>query len=969
VDLPLTQPFAEILSCHSVASTYIIMTRPSFPNFILLLTLLMSCNQSIDVRSLENGVVIRITGEKPQAKYVRLEVVADNIIHVTASPSDTFSTAKSLIVLPHLAPSDEWKADESKETITLTTSALRVSVSRSSGEVTFMDPTGKIILTELEGGGKSFTETTVDNQKSYRIRQVFETGDEAFYGLGAHQNGQMNYKNQDVELVQHNIVDVVPFLYSSKNYGILWDNYSVSKFGDPREYQPLNSLQLFSREGKPGGVTADYFVENKIVKSGIEDKIEYEFLETPQVDNFPKDVSQKGKVVWEGSFSSETEGTHKFLVYASGYFKVWVDHKLILDKWRQNWNPWTNKFQADVKKNEKHSLKIEWDPDNGGYMSVKHLDPLPEQEQNNLSLYSEVGDEINYYFILGNSADEVISGYRHLSGKAPIVPKWALGFWQSRERYKSQEELLEVVNEYRRRNIPLDNIVLDWQYWEDPKWGTHEFDARRFPSPKAMVDELHQNLHAKLMISVWPKFNKGTKSYEEMNKKGFLFTRNIEKKRKDWVGVGYESTFYDPFNKEAGELFWHQIDTRLNRLGIDAWWLDATEPDMHSNLSLEERKINMSPTALGPGAKYFNAYSLMNSKSVYEGQRKSSPDKRVFILTRSAYAGQQRYAAATWSGDIVSRWSDFQDQIAAGINFSLSGIPYWTMDIGGFAVEQRYQDAKGETLEEWRELNARWFQFGAFCPVFRSHGQYPFREIYNIAPENHEAYTSMVYYDKLRYRLMPYLYSLAGKIYFDDYTIMRGLVMDFNEDKAVHNIANQYMFGPALLINPVYQYKARTRTVYLPNSTGWYDFHSGRHYSGGQSLEAAAPLGRMPVFVREGSIIPAGPEIQYSTQAADPVTLYVFMGADGAFDLYEDENENYNYEQGHSSKIPFSYNESGQTLTIGDREGSFSGMLKERKFEIIWVNTERPVGIGLGSLPDQVVSYAGKQLTIKYSVH
>jgi alpha-D-xyloside xylohydrolase len=227
----------------------------------------------------------------------------------------------------------------------------------------------------------------------------------------------------------------------------------------------------------------------------------------------------------------------------------------------------------------------------------------------------------------------------------------------------------------------------------------------------------------------------------------------------------------------------------------------------------------------------------------------------------------------------------------------------------------------------------------------------------------------MVYYDKLRYRLMPYLYSLAGKIYFDDYTIMRGLVMDFNEDKAVHNIANQYMFGPALLINPVYQYKARTRTVYLPNSTGWYDFHSGRHYSGGQSLEAAAPLGRMPVFVREGSIIPAGPEIQYSTQAADPVTLYVFMGADGAFDLYEDENENYNYEQGHSSKIPFSYNESGQTLTIGDREGSFSGMLKERKFEIIWVNTERPVGIGLGSLPDQVVSYAGKQLTIKYSVH
>jgi alpha-D-xyloside xylohydrolase len=432
--------------------------------------------------------------------------------------------------------------------------------------------------------------------------------------------------------------------------------------------------------------------------------------------------------------------------------------------------------------------------------------------------------------------------------------------------------------------------------------------------------------------------------------------------------VGYESTFYDPFNKEAGEFFWNQIDVRLNRLGIDAWWLDATEPDMHSNLSLEERKINMSPTALGPGAKYFNAYSLMNSKSVYEGQRKSSPDKRVFILTRSAYAGQQRYAAATWSGDIVSRWSDFQDQIAAGINFSLSGIPYWTMDIGGFAVEQRYYNATGETLEEWRELNARWFQFGAFCPVFRSHGQYPFREIYNIAPENHEAYTSMVYYDKLRYRLMPYLYSLAGKSYFDDYTLMRGLVMDFNGDKKVYTIGDQYMFGPALLINPVYQYKARSRSVYLPESSGWYDFYTGNYYTGGQSLDAVAPLGRMPVFVREGSIVPTGPEIQYTSQTAEPLTLYVFMGQEGTFELYEDENENYNYEQGHFSKIAFAYNETTRSLTIDEREGSFPGMLKERKFGIVWVNADRPVGMGLGSRPDQVVSYTGKQLTIKYSV-
>jgi alpha-D-xyloside xylohydrolase len=540
-----------------------------------------------------------------------------------------------------------------------------------------------------------------------------------------------------------------------------------------------------------------------------------------------------------------------------------------------------------------------------------------------------------------------------------------MGFWQSRERYHSEKELVDVVKEYRARKIPLDNIVLDWRYWKDPEWGSHEFDRSRFPDPQNMVKQLHEKWNTNLMISVWPKFNKGTAHYDEMNKKGFLLVNNVDRKRKDWVGPGYESTFYDPFNEEAGKLFWNQIDTKLNTLGIDAWWLDATEPDIYSNLSIKERKINMSPTAMGPGAKYFNAYSLMNSKSVYEGQRQSSPDKRVLILTRSAYAGQQRYGAITWSGDIVSRWSDFRDQIAAGINFSLSGIPYWTMDIGGFSVEKRYEKASGETLNEWRELNARWFQFGAFCPIFRSHGQYPFREIYNISPEGHKAYASMVYYTRLRYRLMPYIYSLAAKSFHDDYTIMRGLVMDFNNDPQGRNVPDEYMFGSALLINPVTTYKATSREVYLPAGQGWFDLYTGKYFPGGKMLNAEAPYDKIPVFVKEGSIIPAGPEIQYTAEKpADPVTLYIYTGKDADFNLYEDEGVNYNYEQGNYAVIPIHYDSKNRALTIGKRKGEFKGMITARKFEIVWVTVNQPVGMSFTARPDQVVDYTGNEIKI-----
>jgi alpha-D-xyloside xylohydrolase len=942
-----------------------LMKKTALANIIFLLTL-AACSRNPAFDQTSDGIVINLPAQPGKPSKIKLQVISDKIIRVVAAPADSFSTTKSFMVNTPSSKS-RWDVEEAGNEITLSTSEVKAKVDKTTGEIVFSDKKGNVILTEEKGGGKKFTEATIDNFKTYQIRQIFESpADEAFYGLGGHQNGQMNYKGEDVELAQHNIVDVIPFLYSNKNYGILWDNYSISRFGDEREYQPLNTLKLFSKDGKPGGLTADYYVGDKISKSFIEDKIGYEFLETPEVDNFPKDVAQNGKVIWEGAFSSEVEGIHKFLVYSSGYFKVWINGKLIMDKWRQNWNPWTNKFTVPVRKGDRHSIRIEWKPE-GGFMAVKHLDPLPGDEQNKLTISSEVADQIDYYFIKGDNADDVIKGYRTLTGKAPIVPKWALGFWQSRERYRNQKEVLDVVQEYRSRKIPLDNIVLDWQYWEDPKWGSHEFDVSRFPDPRGMVEELHNNLHANIMISVWPKFNKGTAHYEEMRQKGYLFTRNIDKKRKDWVGVGYESTFYDPFNPGAGVLFWQQIDKKLNSLGFDAWWLDATEPDMHSNLSIEERKNNMSPTALGPGSKYFNAYSLLNSKSVYEGSRRSNPDKRVFILTRSAFGGQQRFGAATWSGDIVSRWSDFKDQIATGINFSLSGIPYWTMDIGGFAVESRYYNAQGETLNEWREMNTRWFQFGAFCPIFRSHGQYPLREIYNIAPEGSEPYNTMVYYDRLRYRLMPYIYSVAGWNFVNDYTMMRGLVMDFPEDKKVIEIADQYMFGPSILVNPVTEYKARSREVYLPSGNGWYDFYSGKYFEGGQTIMAEAQLDKLPLFVKAGSILPVGPELQYTSEKyADPITLYVYTGRDATFDLYEDDGLTYGYEKDEYTIIPLRYDHASQSLTIGNRKGSFENMLDRREFSIIWVNTETPEGVSLSrAQPPTVVKYSGNPIVVK----
>ncbi|MGC2106452.1 MAG: TIM-barrel domain-containing protein, partial [Candidatus Acidiferrum sp.] len=558
---------------------------------------------------------------------------------------------------------------------------------------------------------------------------------------------------------------------------------------------------------------------------------------------------------------------------------------------------------------------------------------------------SEVSDSIDYYFLYGPDFDHIIGAYRELTGSVPLFGKWAYGYWQCKNRYDSQAELLAIAEKYRGLHIPLDNIVQDWFWWNimgDPVFN------KNYPDPKGMVDALH-NDHVHLMISVWPYFRPGSPVYDDMDKRGFFIAKTIAP---SFHPVG--QALYDAFNPEARKYYWHLMDNALFKIGVDAWWLDTTEPETEARETniLVTNKVNSGEN----GARYANEFPLYTTAAVYDGQRAASDKKRVFILSRSAYAGEQRNAAAVWSGDIDPNWETFRRQIPAGLNYSLSGLPYWTTDIGGFVSANPDDPA-------YRELYVRWFEFGAFCPIFRAHGTRTTNqnELWSYGPD---AQKILVEYDKLRYRLMPYIYSLAWKTTSEGYTIMRPLVMDFREDVQAQNVGDQYLFGPAILVNPVTEPGATTRHLYLP-SAKWYDFWTGSSVQGGRTLNAPTTLAHMPLYIRAGSILPLGPDVEYAAQkSADPIELRVYRGANGSFTLYEDENDTYDYEKGVHATIPFSWDDAAQTLTIADRSGSFPGMLEKRTFRIVFVRENHGTGGGLTESPDKTVQYSGSRITV-----
>ena len=946
------------------------------------------------------GHIVTIHPDGGQAKVIRLEVVNDRIIRVRATSKDDLpQKMQSLMIVPQQAPAkNSYTITETPESIEVIAKQVRAVVSKATGEVCFYDGLGKTLLLKESGNGKQFWDFTVPERElglkggvqpteaqlhGLTWQMKFDSpDDEAFYGLGQHQSEEFNMKGRNEDLFQYNTKVSVPFVVSNKNYGLLWDAYSYCRFGNPHDYLQLHrAFKLYDKQGREGHLTGTY--TDRLGKSLVrgEDSIYYEYgtpakseiaqkTDNGGIRNLPQGFNLAGAhVVYEGFIEPCATSLYQFILYYAGYIKVYIGGKEVVpERWRTAWNPNAYKFNVEMAKGVRQQLRIEWQPDGSeSYCGLRVAEPRSQKERESLSIWCEMAQDMDYYFVTGQNLDEVISGYRTLTGKASLYPKWALGFWQSRERYKTQEELVSTLAEFRKRQIPIDNIVQDWNYWPEDQWGSHEFEASRYPDPQQMLDSVHQ-MH--------------TDNYKELDEKGWMYNQSPTDGIRDWVGSGYKNGFYDAYDPEARKIFWRQLDEKLyTGLGkkLDAWWMDASEPNVRDCTPMWYRKALCGPTALGTSTEYFNAYSLVNADAIYHGQRgvwKGKKDEpRVFLLTRSGFAGEQRYSTATWSGDIGTRWEDMRAQMTAGLNYSLSGLPFWGMDQGGFCVENRYVRAQqlfdrsgqeNEDLKEWRELQTRWNQFGTFIPIFRSHGQWPLREIWNIAPDNHPAYKSFVFYDNLRYQLMPYLYSLAGWAHFKDYTLMRALIMDFNGDREVKDIGDQWMLGPALMACPVGYYKARNRSVYFPRQCGWYNLYTNEYIEGGQRLIVDAPYEQIPVFVRAGAIIPFGPKMQWSDEkAADLINLYVYAGQDGVFQLYEDEGTNYNYEKGLFSTIDIRYDDATRTVTIGARKGQFSGMLKTRRFNIVLITPDAPQNLNLENPSGQLVEYKGKEVTVE----
>ncbi len=939
------------------------------------------------VEKTPDGVLIARNGA-----WLDLRLRADNIVRVASARDRAFFSSPSLDVVPATSVAPHWNLTQTTDTATLTTAKLRVQVDLPTGTVKFFDAAGLPILAEVPGG-RTMEAVDVQGDHTFHIRQQWaHQEDESLYGLGQQQLGIVDLKGFDLDLWQHNTNVVVPFLVSSKGYGILWDNLSYSRFGDLRPFEAIPASVLLDSSGQPGGLTRGTFTPASpnqlnnptatalLTSGGTRGRIELPVGGNIDTSAGANPGAARGRGArggagptytrWVGQIAPTITGDYQFQTYANGGIKVWIDDKLVIDRWRQNWLTERDVAKIHLEAGRKYTLKMESGGDQTTTASLLWKTPAPSADT---SLWSEVGEGEDYYFVYGPNLDQVVAGYRLLTGQAAMMPQWAFGLWQSRQRYETAQASLDVVNQFRIRKIPFDNIVQDWMYWPENAWGSHQFDPARFPDPEGWIKSIH-DLHAHLMISVWGKFYPTTGNAKAMQDAGYLYQPTLTANTHDWVGRGgYNYTFYDAFNPAARNLFWNQMNSGLFSKHVDAWWMDATEPDVvqPSPATLAQQKQAIGVTALGTASRVLNGYALMNSAGIYEGQRAAAPDQRVFILTRSGFAGQQRYGAVTWSGDITSTWTSFARQIPAGLGFSISGVPYWTTDTGGYTMETRFSTANPtpENLEEWRELNARWFEYSTFTPVLRVHGELKNREMWNIGDETTPVFKAELKFDQLRYALFPYIYSLAGDVAQNAGTMMRPFVMDFPQDAAAREITDEYMFGPAFLVAPVTKYQARSRSVYLPAGAVWLDYWTGQPHPGGQTIDAPAPYDAMPLFVRAGSIIPFGPDVQYvGEKPAESIKLKVYAGADGKFTLYEDDGLTYEYEKGAFSQIPITWDDAAHTLTIGQRTGTFKGMMADRTFVVEVIPALQPGGPNSVSLGSISTPYHGVAVVVKAPV-
>jgi alpha-D-xyloside xylohydrolase len=797
-------------------------------------------------------------------------------------------------------PAPQFQVSDLQSTLEIKVKNMIVVFNKQTGNLSFADQSGKIFLSE-KAGERILTPDSIMGEPCFLAEQSFNSpADEYLFGLGQFQDGHYNLKNVTRRLTQVNSQISIPLIYSSKGYGLLWHQYGLTDFNPADNFIPLEKQELSAGNDQMAEVTTT---------SG-----------TQKVSQNQSLYLGKFKVPMDGAYSIFLDlgdmGNRQYVV---------IDGKPCIDQ-DNFWLPPSVGALIDLKAGE-HQVQLVCKSSNTPRLSWKLNDSLTTFRSPNAKL-------LDYIVFYGPSADSVIATYRYLSGNVPMLPLWAFGFWQCRERYTSGTHLVETVKEFRKRNIPMDVIVQDWQYWGKNGWGVPKFDETNYSNPAGFIKEIH-SLNAHLNISIWSNPDKNS----EIGKEYMAKNRYIP-----------NSKWLDYFNPETRKEYWNTLKENLFNYGVDSWWMDATEPE---NDALKGEK-----TYLGLGDFYRLTYPLFVSQAVYEGQRKTTSEKRVCIITRSAFAGQQRYGTINWSGDIGGNWDSYKRQIVAGLNYTITGFPYWTTDIGGFfrPGPKQYNDGK------YQELLIRWYQWGALNPIFRIHGYMTETEPWKYGQQVENNMRKML---SLRYRLLPYIYSEAWQVTKNGGTIMRPLVMDFNGDTYALNQPFEYMFGKALLVAPVTEPQVYEWNVYLPKSTAWYDFWTGKQFDGGQSIKTAAPLDKIPLFVKAGSIIPMGKFIEYSGQkSADTLEIRVYKGKDGKLELYEDEGDNYNYELGNYTIIPFEWNEQHQTLTIGRRNGYYRNCLNKRIFNVVVINEANGLGIN-ESKTKKSVFYFGKIIEIK----
>lgn len=808
---------------------------------------------------------------------IQIQPLAERSVRIRVSRRNA-PESKSFAIIPSKAPV-AFSVRSQGPVVEVRSRGLRVRLDLTTGALKFQDAHGATFLSEI-AGTRVLSPVQIQGQPSYTVGQSFYCPpDEKLYGLGQFQDGIWNWRGMPMELRQLNTQIAFPVLVSNKGYGLLWDNASRTDFNPPDISVPLQETSPAAPQARGPGRAAPIGVR-------------------------------------EGTLLPPADGTYGICTRDGdrrNEISILVDGKP-LNRLINTWTPRGLSGKVDLKANVPVRLEVR-----GGGKDVKLF---ARRIDDTTTFRSDFGDGIDYTVFYGPKLGDVVSAYRSATGEAPMWPKWAFGFWQCRERYASQAQLLTTAAELRSRHIPVDLIIQDWLYWGSHGWGSYEWDQTAYPDPAGMIAELHRE-NLKFMISVWCNPNGETKS--ELEPLGLM--------PHGWIDV---------FSDRARQIRWKHIEESFFSKGTDAWWGDATEPgDPGTELLGAE-------TAAGPADEVTSAYPLFASKSLYDGQRRDTGDKRVVILTRSAFPGMQRYGAAVWSGDIAGSWDALRRQIPAGLNVSLAGLPYWTTDTGGFfRPRDQYKSS------DYNELLTRWFEWSTFVPILRVHGYQSQTEMWNYLPET---YRTLLAYDKLRYSLLPYTYSVAWHVSSDGETFMRPLCMDFPKDPQSWEAPDEYLFGPAILVAPVTAPGAVERPVYLPRTEGgWINFWTGERETGGRSIDAPAPLNRIPLFLRAGAIVPVGPDVEYASQIENPPTeLRVYSGANGSFELYDDAGDGYGYEKGQYATIPLRWNDATSTLVIGKRRGSYPGMPASRHFRVRLMPADISVDVDYNGAPKNV---------------